>query len=89
MIYFLFKTFFFQLNKGSDENWTRKLYQEHLKKKPNEHFKKPRMSEIAFLVVHFADTVSYESEGFLEKNRDSVNEEHILLLKASEVCIDR
>ena len=43
------------------------------------------MSEMAFLVVHFADTVSYESEGFLEKNRDSVNEEHILLLKASEV----
>ena len=43
------------------------------------------MSEMAFLVVHFADTVTYESEGFLEKNRDNVNEEHILLLRASEV----
>ena len=47
------------------------------------------MSEMSFLVVHFADTVSYESEGFLEKNRDSVNEEHILLLKASEVWTER
>ena len=47
------------------------------------------MSEMSFLVVHFADTVSYESEGFLEKNRDSVNEEHILLLKASEVWNER
>lgn len=47
------------------------------------------MSEMAFLIVHFADTVSYESEGFLEKNRDSVNEEHILLLKASEVRMNK
>ena len=76
---------FLQLTKGSDENWIRKLYHEHINKKPNAHFKKPRMSEVSFLIVHFADTVPYESDGFLEKNRDSVNEEHLLLLKASEV----
>ena len=47
-----------QMPKGSDENWVRKLYDQHLTSKPHPHFQKPRMSNSAFIVLHFADTVS-------------------------------
>uniref|UniRef100_A0A8D2M4Q4 Myosin VB n=1 Tax=Zonotrichia albicollis TaxID=44394 RepID=A0A8D2M4Q4_ZONAL len=49
------------------------------------HFQKPRMSNTSFIVLHFADKVEYQSEGFLEKNRDTVYEEQINILKASQV----
>ena len=43
------------------------------------------MSEKAFIVHHYADDVIYDCNGFVEKNRDLINNEHLLLLKASEV----
>uniref|UniRef100_A0AAQ5YNX9 Methyl-CpG binding domain protein 3b n=1 Tax=Amphiprion ocellaris TaxID=80972 RepID=A0AAQ5YNX9_AMPOC len=73
-----------RMPKGSDENWVRKLYDQHLTSKPHPHFRKPRLSNIAFIVLHFADTVQYECEGFLDKNRDTVFEELINILKASQ-----
>ena len=69
--------------KGSDESWARKLFKEHIPK--SKHFVKPRMSEKAFIVRHYADDVIYDCNGFVEKNRDLINNEHLLLLKASEV----
>ena len=48
-----------QMPKGSDESWVRKLYDQHLTSKPHPHFRKPRMSNSAFIVLHFADTVSH------------------------------
>lgn len=71
--------------KGSDANWCQKLYDKHLKKA--QHFDKPRTSNMAFIIVHFADRVQYTADGFLEKNRDTVLEEQINILKASEVGI--
>ena len=68
--------------KGSDSSWIQKLYKQHLKK---QHFSKPRLSQTAFIVHHFADDVEYEANGFVEKNRDAVNQEHLAILKASEV----
>lgn len=47
-----------QMPKGSDESWVRKLYDQHLTSKPHPHFRKPRMSNSAFVVLHFADSVS-------------------------------
>ncbi|XP_008275708.1 unconventional myosin-Vb [Stegastes partitus] len=73
-----------RMPKGSDENWVRKLYDQHLTSKPHPHFRKPRLSNSAFIVLHFADTVQYECEGFLDKNRDTVFEELINILKASQ-----
>uniref|UniRef100_A0A8C5N7T7 Unconventional myosin-Vb-like n=1 Tax=Gouania willdenowi TaxID=441366 RepID=A0A8C5N7T7_GOUWI len=73
-----------RMPKGSDENWARKLYDQHLSSKPHPHFRKPRLSNSAFIVLHFADTVQYECEGFLDKNRDTVFEELINILKASQ-----
>uniref|UniRef100_A0A670ZPX2 Myosin VB n=1 Tax=Pseudonaja textilis TaxID=8673 RepID=A0A670ZPX2_PSETE len=68
--------------KGTDENWAQKLYDRHGN---SQHFQKPRMSNMAFIIVHFADKVEYYCEGFLEKNRDTVHEEQINILKASKV----
>ncbi|XP_077202885.1 unconventional myosin-Vb isoform X2 [Paroedura picta] len=67
--------------KGTDENWAQKLYDRH---GSSQHFQKPRMSNTSFIVVHFADKVEYQCEGFLEKNRDTVYEEQINILKASK-----
>lgn len=105
---------FFQMPRGSDESWAQKLYNTHLKK--SSHFEKPRMSNTAFIIQHFADKVhrtsktkhthtqtcpyyvvwlylsvilfqvEYQCDGFLEKNKDTVNEEQINVLKASKVC---
>uniref|UniRef100_A0A8B9VZ21 Myosin VB n=1 Tax=Anas zonorhyncha TaxID=75864 RepID=A0A8B9VZ21_9AVES len=68
--------------KGTDQNWAQKLYDRH---GGSQHFQKPRMSNISFIVLHFADKVEYQCEGFLEKNRDTVYEEQINILKASKV----
>ncbi|XP_037530718.1 unconventional myosin-Vb [Nematolebias whitei] len=73
-----------RMPKGSDESWVLKLYDQHLTSKPHAHFKKPRMSNSAFIILHFADTVQYECSGFLDKNRDTVFEELINILKASQ-----
>ncbi|XP_056399957.1 unconventional myosin-Vb isoform X2 [Hyla sarda] len=67
--------------KGTDQNWAQKLYDRH---GSSQHFKKPRMSNVSFIVVHFADKVEYQCDGFLEKNRDTVYEEQINILKASK-----
>uniref|UniRef100_A0A8C9SU52 Myosin VB n=1 Tax=Scleropages formosus TaxID=113540 RepID=A0A8C9SU52_SCLFO len=68
--------------KGTDQNWAQKLYDHH---SSSNHFQKPRMSNTSFIVVHFADKVEYQCDGFLEKNRDTVYEEQINILKASKV----
>uniref|UniRef100_A0A8C2K859 Unconventional myosin-Vb n=1 Tax=Cyprinus carpio TaxID=7962 RepID=A0A8C2K859_CYPCA len=67
--------------KGTDQNWAQKLYSKHSN---SGHFEKPRMSNRSFIVVHFADKVEYQCDGFLEKNRDTVYEEQINILKASQ-----
>jgi len=69
-----------KMPKGSDQNWCLKLYDKHTK---TQHFSKPRMSQKSFIIHHFADDVQYQIDGFLEKNRDTVLEEQINILKAS------
>ncbi|XP_048832593.1 unconventional myosin-Vb isoform X2 [Brienomyrus brachyistius] len=71
-----------RIPKGSDENWAQKLYDQHQNHSP--HFGKPRLSNSAFIIFHFADMVRYECDGFLEKNRDTIFEEPINILRASQ-----
>ncbi|KAL1023009.1 hypothetical protein UPYG_G00035340 [Umbra pygmaea] len=73
-----------RMPKGSEHSWARKLYDQHQTNNPSPHFCKPRLSNTAFIIVHFADMVQYECDGFLEKNRDTVFEEPINILKASQ-----
>jgi len=70
--------------KGSDVTWCNKLYEKHLK--TSQHFSKPRMSQNSFIIHHFAENVQYLADGFLEKNRDTVLEDQLKVLKASDVC---
>ncbi|XP_067871988.1 unconventional myosin-Vb-like [Heterodontus francisci] len=67
---------------GTDEKWAQKLYDRH--QHTSHHFRKPRMSNSAFIILHFSADVLYQCEGFLEKNRDTVYEEPINILKASK-----
>uniref|UniRef100_A0A8C3V9J9 Myosin VC n=1 Tax=Catharus ustulatus TaxID=91951 RepID=A0A8C3V9J9_CATUS len=70
---------------GKDENWLQKLYNNFVNK--NSLFEKPRMSNTSFIIQHFADKVEYKCEGFLEKNRDTVHEVLIEILKESKVYL--
>jgi len=70
-----------RMPKGSDASWAEKLYTKCIKSK---HFEKPRFGTTAFLIHHFADLVQYETVGFLEKNRDTVIEEQVDVLRNSE-----
>ncbi|XP_072421173.1 unconventional myosin-Va isoform X4 [Chiloscyllium punctatum] len=72
-----------KMPKGSDDTWAQKLYNTHLNK--SALFYKPRLSNKAFIIQHFADKVEYQCEGFLEKNKDTVYEEQITVLKASKL----
>ncbi|XP_034540963.1 unconventional myosin-Va-like isoform X2 [Notolabrus celidotus] len=71
-----------RMPKGSDDTWAQKLY--NTLQKQNAHFEKPRLSNRAFIIHHFADKVEYQCEGFLEKNKDTVNEEQINVMKKSK-----
>ncbi|KAG8440472.1 hypothetical protein GDO86_006288, partial [Hymenochirus boettgeri] len=70
------------LPQGTDENWLQKLYNNYINKNPM--FEKPRMSNRSFIIQHFADKVEYKCDGFLEKNRDTVYDVLIDLLKTSK-----
>uniref|UniRef100_A0A8D2MJG9 Myosin VC n=1 Tax=Zonotrichia albicollis TaxID=44394 RepID=A0A8D2MJG9_ZONAL len=72
---------------GKDENWLQKLYNNFVNK--NALFEKPRMSNTSFIIQHFADKVEYKCEGFLEKNRDTVHEVLIEILKESKPKLNR
>ncbi|KAG8505333.1 Unconventional myosin-Vc [Galemys pyrenaicus] len=67
---------------GTDENWLQKLYNNFVNK--NSLFEKPRMSNTSFVIQHFADKVEYKCEGFLEKNRDTVYDMLVEILRASK-----
>lgn len=72
-----------RLPAGSDESWTQKLYQTLDKPPTNQVFSKPRFGQTKFVVSHYALDVSYDVEGFIEKNRDTVSDGHLEVLKSS------
>ncbi|KAF8063028.1 XI-F [Scenedesmus sp. PABB004] len=46
-------------------------------------FSKPKLSQTAFTIAHYAGPVTYQTENFLDKNKDFVVAEHQALLEAS------
>ncbi|XP_041853672.1 unconventional myosin-Vc [Melanotaenia boesemani] len=66
---------------GTDQSWLQKLYN-YLDANPM--FEKPRLSNEAFVIQHFADKVEYQCKGFLEKNRDALYEELVDTMRASK-----
>ncbi|KAI8980265.1 P-loop containing nucleoside triphosphate hydrolase protein [Pilobolus umbonatus] len=74
-----------RLPSGSDQGFCNKLYQNFSANNGyQDYFKKPRFSNNAFTVAHYAHDVQYESEGFMDKNKDAVPEELLNLLQASK-----
>ncbi|CAO3629551.1 unnamed protein product [Cunninghamella blakesleeana] len=73
-----------RLPAGSDQGFTQKLYTNFDKPDFKQYFKKPRFSNNAFTIAHYAHDVQYEAENFLDKNKDSVPDEHMSLLQSTE-----
>ncbi|MCJ1424500.1 Myosin type-2 heavy chain 1 [Sticta canariensis] len=71
-----------RLPMGSDEHFVTKLHHNFAGEK-SKFYKKPRFGKSAFTVCHYAIDVTYESDGFIEKNRDTVPDEHMEVLRVS------
>ncbi|KAI5790206.1 class V myosin-like protein [Geopyxis carbonaria] len=73
-----------RLPAGSDDSLINKLHQNFGSTKQKDFpYQKPRFGKSSFTVCHYAVDVTYDSEGFVEKNRDTVPDEHLELLRAS------
>ncbi|XP_071384729.1 myosin heavy chain, fast skeletal muscle-like [Centroberyx affinis] len=73
--------------KASDTSFKNKLYDQHLGK--NNAFQKPKVvkgkPEAHFSLVHYAGTVDYNIGGWLDKNKDPLNESVVQLYQKSSV----
>ncbi|KHN14710.1 Myosin-J heavy chain [Glycine soja] len=67
--------------KSTHETFANKLYQTF---KNNKRFIKPKLSRTDFTIAHYAGEVLYQSDQFLDKNKDYVVPEHQDLLSASK-----
>ena len=86
-----------KLPKSSDENFLRKVDIDHNAKQHSANsssgggvasrcgcfMKEPKMPKLQFEVRHFAGVIRYDAKGFLEKNRDKLNDELEDLLASS------
>merc|ERR1711910_68976 len=73
--------------KASDETFEAKLKAQHLGKHPNFAKAQSKTDKNAhFAVVHYAGTVSYNVTGWLDKNRDPINDTVVDLLKKTKGC---
>ncbi|XP_063208267.1 myosin-3-like isoform X3 [Chroicocephalus ridibundus] len=75
--------------KATDTSFKNKLYDQHLGKSSN--FQKPKPTkgkvEAHFSLVHYAGTVDYNITGWLEKNKDPLNETVVGLYQKSSMKI--
>ncbi|XP_013637598.1 PREDICTED: myosin-16 isoform X2 [Brassica oleracea var. oleracea] len=69
------------LPKSTPETFSEKLYQTF---KNHKRFIKPKLTRSDFTLVHYAGEVQYQSDQFLDKNKDYVVAEHQDLLNASK-----
>uniref|UniRef100_A0ACB8EKF2 Myosin-8 n=1 Tax=Sphaerodactylus townsendi TaxID=933632 RepID=A0ACB8EKF2_9SAUR len=73
--------------KATDTSFKNKLYDQHLGKSNN--FQKPKpakgKAEAHFSLVHYAGTVDYNISGWLDKNKDPLNETVVGLFQKSSM----
>jgi myosin-5 len=72
-----------RLPAGADASFASKLHQQLPRPEHKEVFKKPRFNQNAFIISHYAHDVTYDVDGFIDKNRDTVPDEHLTLLQES------
>jgi len=73
--------------KASDKTFLAKLYENHMGKSPN--FGKPKPNKTAkfeahFELYHYAGTVPYNTSGWLDKNKDPIQECIVILMQESK-----
>ncbi|XP_025013441.2 myosin-9 isoform X4 [Ricinus communis] len=66
--------------KATHETFSERLYQTF---KDHKRFVKPKLTRTDFTIIHYAGEVQYQSDQFLDKNKDYVVPEHQDLLSAS------
>ncbi|KAI8905199.1 P-loop containing nucleoside triphosphate hydrolase protein [Gorgonomyces haynaldii] len=71
-----------RLPSGSDENLVTKLYNRFATPQ-HKFFDKPRFGQKEFIIKHYALDVTYQIDGFIEKNKDTVSEEQLATLNDS------
>ncbi|WZZ66553.1 hypothetical protein YC2023_077923 [Brassica napus] len=69
------------LPKSTPETFSEKLYQTF---RDHKRFIKPKLTRSDFTLVHYAGDVRYQSDQFLDKNKDYVVAEHQDMLNASK-----
>ncbi|KAG8370850.1 hypothetical protein BUALT_Bualt13G0026200 [Buddleja alternifolia] len=67
--------------RSTHETFAQKLYQTF---KNHKRFSKPKLARSDFTICHYAGDVTYQTELFLDKNKDYVIAEHQSLLNASK-----
>jgi hypothetical protein len=67
--------------KGTDASFAEKLFAQCV---TNKRLKRPLKKKDAFQISHFAGQVTYTTTGILEKNKDPVSEDLIVILKGSD-----
>ncbi|ERN15904.1 hypothetical protein AMTR_s00039p00219460 [Amborella trichopoda] len=67
--------------RSTHETFAQKLYQTF---KNHKRFSKPKLSRTDFTICHYAGDVTYQTDQFLDKNKDYVIAEHQALLSASK-----
>ncbi|KAL5965575.1 Unconventional myosin-XV [Taenia solium] len=73
----------FCLLKGNDLSFIQKSHAVH---RNNPHYGVPKIaSALEFLIIHFAGTIAYSTEGLVEKNRDRIRPEALDMLCDSNI----
>ncbi|EFA75546.1 class VII unconventional myosin [Heterostelium album PN500] len=63
---------------ASDNTLLEKLHANHEK---HAYYEKPKRSKTTFVVKHYAGEVSYDTQGFLDKNKDTLSDDLLLMLQ--------
>jgi myosin protein heavy chain len=72
--------------KATDATYVEKLNAQHLGKHPNFQRPKPvknKPLDAHFAIVHYAGTVNYNGEAWLDKNKDPLNDSAVSVLKVN------
>ncbi|VDK19182.1 unnamed protein product [Anisakis simplex] len=73
-----------KMGRGTDLDWLQTL-SNGAKMKKSDHFQMPRIKNPSFIIRHFAADVIYLVDGFLDKNKDTVSEQLVNVMKKSKM----
>eukprot|EP00808_Paulinella_micropora_P029782 g80330.t1 len=71
--------------KGSDEQFIQKMHQRYAKEQKHPFYEQLKKRPETFIIKHYAGAVTYVSTGFLEKNRDKIQDSLMELMVQSEI----